>query len=270
MCHYCGYEEIFSHTCSQCGSKFVSGFRAGTQQIEEIVKKMFPGAKTLRMDMDSTSGKEGHEKILTAFSNHEADILIGTQMIVKGHDFPDVTLVGIVAADMSLYAGDFRASEKTFQLLTQAAGRAGRDGKRGEVVIQTYSPQHFSIKTAAMQDYENFYEEEIQYRKLSGYPPVSNVLMISMSSKNEKQLIQTSKEVGDNLKNILPSEDMGEKVWVTGPTDGAAYKRNDIYTKVIFIKCHKYDILTILKDTFDIYVRDNILFKQIDVQYDFN
>ena len=135
--------------CPSCGSKHIGGFRAGTQQIEELVKKEFPDARVLRMDMDTTKEKDGHEKILEAFANEEADILIGTQMIVKGHDFPNVTLVGVLAADLSLYADDYRAGERTFQLLTQAAGRAGRGSEKGEVVIQTYSPEQYSIETAA-------------------------------------------------------------------------------------------------------------------------
>ena len=130
VCHYCGYEEIKPRLCPKCGSKYVSSFRAGTEQIEDEVKKMWPKARVIRMDADTTRNKGGYEKILSSFANKEADVLVGTQMIVKGHDFPDVTLVGILAADMSLYASDFHASERTFQLLTQAAGRAGRGTKR--------------------------------------------------------------------------------------------------------------------------------------------
>ena len=152
VCHYCGYETLTVRTCPKCGSPFIGGFRAGTQQIEEIVKKAFPQARILRMDADTTKGKDGHAEILRAFGKHEADILIGTQMIVKGHDFPGVTLVGILAADLSLHVSDYRAAERTFQLLTQAAGRAGRGLDPGEVVIQTYDPEHYAITCAARQD----------------------------------------------------------------------------------------------------------------------
>ena len=145
VCHYCGYEERKAPVCPECGSRHIGEFRAGTQQIEELVKTQFPEARVLRMDMDTTRQKDGHEKILAAFANEEADILVGTQMIVKGHDFPNVTLVGVLAADMSLYADDYRAGERTFQLLTQAVGRAGRGKKKGEAVIQTYSPEHYGI-----------------------------------------------------------------------------------------------------------------------------
>ena len=168
VCHYCGYEIQKPDVCPECGSKHIGEFRAGTQQIEEIVKKRFPKARVLRMDLDTTRAKDGHEKILEAFVNEEADVLVGTQMIVKGHDFPNVTLVGVLAADMSLYSDDYRAGERTFQLLTQAAGRAGRGTKAGEAVIQTYSPEHYAVTTAAAQDYEAFYQEEIKYREFMG------------------------------------------------------------------------------------------------------
>ena len=165
-CHYCGYEQPKITVCPECGSHYIGEFRAGTQQIEEIVHETFPQARVLRMDMDTTRQKDAHEKILAAFANEEADVLVGTQMIVKGHDFPNVTLVGVLAADMSLYTGDYRSGERTFQLLTQAAGRAGRGERPGEAVIQTYDPSHYAIETAAAQDYEAFYEEEIRYREL--------------------------------------------------------------------------------------------------------
>ena len=188
VCHYCGYEEPKPAVCPECGSRHIGEFRAGTQQIEEIVKMQFPGVRVLRMDMDTTREKDGHEKILAAFANEEADVLVGTQMIVKGHDFPNVTLVGILAADMSLYRDDYRAGERTFQLLTQAVGRAGRGSKPGEAVIQTYSPQHYAVETAASQDYAAFYEEEIRYRQLMGYPPAENLLAVLVSCEDEAHL----------------------------------------------------------------------------------
>ena len=173
--------------CPSCGSKHIGGFRAGTQQIEELVKKEFPQARVLRMDLDTTRSKEGHEKILSAFANEEADILVGTQMIVKGHDFPNVTLVGVLAADLSLYVSDYHAAERTFQLLTQAAGRAGRGEKPGEVIIQTYNPEHYSVICAKNQDYNQFYEEEIFYRQAMRYPPVWHMLVVLCASKEEAE-----------------------------------------------------------------------------------
>lgn len=166
----------------------MGGFKAGTQQIEDLVKREFPEARVLRMDMDTTKNKDGHERILSAFADGEADILVGTQMIVKGHDFPAVTLVGVLAADMSLYSSDYRSGERTFQLLVQAAGRAGRGSAPGEVVIQTYDPEHYSIKTAAKQDYQAFYREELEFRDRMGYPPVENMLAVLMMGEDENHL----------------------------------------------------------------------------------
>ena len=265
VCHYCGYEQPRVTRCPVCGSKYISGFRAGTQQIEEAVKKMYPQARVLRMDMDTTAGKEGHEKILAAFSAQEADILVGTQMIVKGHDFPNVTLVGVLAADMSLYAGDYRAAERTFELLTQAAGRAGRGKRAGEVVIQTYTPQHYSIAAAAAQNYEQFYEEEIAFRSIMDYPPVCNMLMVTLSSKNEDQLLAAC----TFLKEVIP-EWKKEQVRITGPVAAGVYKRNDYYNQVVYLKATAYEKLTACKDRLEMLCRENTLFRSIGLQFDFN
>ena len=161
VCHYCGYETREPEKCPECGSPYIMGFKAGTQQIEQNLYKTFPGIRVLRMDGDTTRQKGSYERILSAFAEGEADVLLGTQMIVKGHDFPNVTLVGVLAADLSLNENDYRAGERTFQLLTQAVGRAGRGSKPGEAVIQTYQPDHYAITCAAAQDYKSFYEEEI-------------------------------------------------------------------------------------------------------------
>ena len=265
VCHYCGYEQPRVTRCPVCGSKYISGFRAGTQQIEEAVKKMYPQARVLRMDMDTTAGKEGHEKILAAFSAQEADILVGTQMIVKGHDFPNVTLVGVLAADMSLYAGDYRAAERTFELLTQAAGRAGRGRQAGEVVIQTYTPQHYSIAAAAAQNYKQFYEEEIAFRSIMDYPPVCNMLMVTLSSKNEEQLLAAC----TFLKEVIP-EWKKEQVRITGPVAAGVYKRNDYYNQVVYLKATAYEKLTACKDRLETLCRENTLFRSIGLQFDFN
>ncbi len=265
VCHYCGYEQPSVNVCPNCGSKYISGFRAGTQQIEEIVKKMYPMARTLRMDMDTTTGKDGHAKILSAFANHEADILIGTQMIVKGHDFPDVTLVGVLAADMSLYSGDYMASERTFQLLTQASGRAGRADTPGEVVIQTYTPDNYSVKMASKQDYIGFYNEEIAYRQLMEYPPVLNMLKVSLSSKKEDELDKVAEYI-----NLNHTHFHGDNITVYAPVNAGIYKINDIYTKFIYAKSKSYEALTDFKDELEKMSRDNSLFKNINIQFDFN
>ena len=265
VCHYCGYEEKESKLCPECGSKHIGGFRAGTQQIEELVKAEFPSARVLRMDMDTTKEKDGHEKILEAFASEEADILIGTQMIVKGHDFPNVTLVGILAADMSLYADDYRAGERTFQLLAQAAGRAGRGREPGEVVIQTYSPEHYAIETATNQDYEEFYEEEISYRRLMGYPPVEQLLAILVSGENE-MLLETACTYLKSYANRVNREN----VTIIGPTSPYVGKVNDIYRKVLYFKHEKYEVLINMKDKLEQYVEVNSGFSKLRIQYDFN
>ena len=265
VCHYCGYEQPSVNLCPKCGSRYISGFRAGTQQVEEVIKKMYPAARTLRMDMDTTTGKEGHEKILSAFANHEADILIGTQMIVKGHDFPDVTLVGVLAADMSLYSGSYMAAERTFQLLTQAAGRAGRGDTPGEVVIQTYTPDNYSIKTAQAQDYNAFYEEEIAYRRLMEYPPISNMLKVSIASKNEKILDAAADYIKNNHNRFH-----GNEINVYDPVNAGIYKINDIYTKLIYAKAQDYEALTDFKDKIEDISKNTDIFKNVNTQFEFN
>ena len=268
VCHYCGYEEPVPKVCPACGSKYISGFKAGTQKIEQVVKERFPQAKVLRMDMDTTRGKEGHEQILSAFANQEADILIGTQMIVKGHDFPNVTLVGVLAADMSLHIGDFHAPERTFELLTQAAGRAGRGEVPGNVVIQTYTPEHYSITTASVQDYEAFYEQEIEYRKMMYYPPVWNLLVILCASKEEQRAHDAAALLVAQIDET--KELRRDRVFPIGPADAAIAKVSDVYKKVVYIKAEKYQALVGLKDMLEEYMRDNRSFSDVIVQFDFN
>ena len=263
VCHYCGYEEPSPKVCPHCGSKYISGFKAGTQKIEMIVKQRFPQARVLRMDMDTTRSKEGHEQILSAFANQEADILIGTQMIVKGHDFPNVTLVGVLAADLSLSVSDYHAPERTFQLLTQAAGRAGRGREPGEVVIQTYQPDHYSIQTAKEQNYEAFYEQEILYREMMLYPPVWNMLVVLCASKWE----QTAYDCAAKLAEQIGGE---RQVQVIGPADAAVAKVNDIYKKVLYLKAKDYGKLVEIKNRLEHFMRDNRAFSDTIVQFDFN
>lgn len=266
VCHYCGYEEKKPTVCPECGSRHIGEFKAGTQQIEEIVKRRFPQARVLRMDMDTTKEKDGHEKILAAFANEEVDILVGTQMIVKGHDFPNVTLVGVLAADMSLYSDDYRAGERTFQLLTQAVGRAGRGEKKGEAVIQTYSPTHYAVEAAAAQDYEAFYEEEIRYRELMGYPPVDNLMAILASGKDEAHL-----EVGCRyLKEYTERICGANPVAIIGPATPGIGKINDIYRKVLYLKTERYDTLVKIKNRLEQYIEVNSGFHTIRIQFDFN
>ena len=237
ICHYCGYEQAAVTVCPACGSSYILGFRAGTQQIEENLHRLFPQAGVLRMDADTTRKKDSYEAILSAFARGDADILVGTQMIVKGHDFPNVTLVGVLAADLSLHAGDYRAGERTFQLLTQAAGRAGRGKKPGEVVIQTYQPQHHSIRFAAAQDYRGFYEEEMQYRRLMGYPPAAHMLAVLVLSQEE----ETGMKLAVRLAALA-----GEGARVIGPAPAAISRIGDRYRTVFYGKSgHMKDLIAI-------------------------
>ena len=242
-CHYCGYEIPMPDRCPSCGSPYIAGFGTGTQKIEEMTRQLFPQARILRMDADTTGGKEGHEEILSAFYQGEADILVGTQMIVKGHDFPRVTLVGVLAADISLHAPDYACGERTFQILTQAAGRAGRGNAAGNVVIQTYMPEHYSIQAAARQDYEEFYEKEMAYRRMLHYPPALGLLVIQAASPKEEEVIRA----GEKMRRMAeedPAGRSGEKApEITGPLEAPVYKVNDIYRKILYIKHENYDIL---------------------------
>lgn len=277
VCHYCGYEQPGVKLCPECGSKYISGFRAGTQQIEDKLRQMYPQARILRMDADTTKKKDSYEDILSAFANGEADVLIGTQMIVKGHDFPNVTLVGILAADMSLSVNDYRAGERTFQLLTQAAGRAGRGEKPGEVVIQTYQPEHYSIIHAAKQDYESFYEEEITYRDLGQYPPASHMLAVQIMAKEENSGQKLSEYLAEMTKGYAEAERQkrtehdngGERVLVIGPAPATLGKINDIFRFVFYIKCNNYDKLVEIKDVLDGKIQKMQL-KRENVQFDFD
>ena len=266
ICHYCGYEEPQVTVCPVCGSRHIGGFRAGTQQIEELVKKEFPKARVLRMDLDTTRSKEGYEKILSAFANEEADILVGTQMIVKGHDFPNVTLVGILAADMSLYADDYRSAERTFELLTQAAGRAGRGRAHGEVVIQTYNPEHYSIQMAATQDYERFYEEEMNYRELMGYPPAQQMMAVLVSGADEKMLETGMYYLKEYMERLARTRELR----IVGPTSPHIGKIKDIYYRMLYVKSESYAVLVDVKDRTEQYIELNPGFSKMKIQFDFN
>ena len=266
VCHYCGYEQPAVKNCPRCGSGFIRTFRAGTQQVEEELQREFPRARVLRMDLDTTRGKEDHQKILSAFAGHEADILVGTQMIVKGHDFPDVTLVGALAADLSLHIPDYRAAERTFQLLTQAAGRAGRGKSRGLVIIQTYDPDHYAVQAAAAQDYESFYEQEMNYRALAGYPPAGGLFAIHCSGPDEAYL----KLACGYLKKFIQQAGAGRGITVLGPADEAVSRIQDQYRMVIYLKHENIGMLTEIKNRIERYVAVNHGFDQVAMQFDIN
>ena len=264
-CHYCGYEIPFSNKCPKCHSDKVRGFKAGTQMIEDFVHKEFPHALTLRMDADSTKKQEDYESILSKFANNEADILIGTQMIVKGHDFKDVTLVGIVAADMALNAEDYRAGERAFQQLVQAGGRAGRGENPGEVVIQTYQPDHYAVTFAKEQDYEGFYEDEIKYREMLMYPPVGNLLGVQITGEEEKRVDKLSRVVSDMIDSMSIRKDIGK----IGPANATLSKKCDIYRRVIYIKSNEYDNLIKVKDYIE-QETERFKLKTESIMFDFN
>lgn len=265
VCHYCGYERERIRACPSCGSEYIGEFKAGTQQVEELVRKIYPKSRILRMDKDTTSGKGSHEKILEAFSEKKADILIGTQMIVKGHDFQNVTLVGILLADLSLHSGDYMAAERTFDLLTQAAGRAGRGEKEGLTLIQTYAPEHYAVTSAARQNYDAFYEKEIRYRRMMGYPPVGAMLAVLLSAEDEGRLGEAARYFSLYAVGVA---DPG--VQVLGPVNAAIYKMNGIYRKMVYFKGAEYDMLVRQKDLLEKYVEINSGFAGIRILFDFN
>ena len=237
-CHYCGYEEDVVKECPECHSKNIKYFGAGTQRLEDEVHNIFPDATTIRMDVDTVSKKNSHEEILNKFKNENINILIGTQMVVKGHHFPNVTLVGVVAADSSLNLGDFRANEKTFQTLTQVAGRAGRGDCEGRVIIQTYNPDNYAIEYSKLQDYDLFYNTEIELRKQLKYPPFCDIILIDMSAKNLAELKKVAKDLHTYLKNRVINEKFGLLLY--SPVPSPVEKIKDRYRWRMIIKC-KYD-----------------------------
>ena len=288
VCHYCGFEQPMVSKCPSCGSRYVFGFKAGTESIEAQLTKMYPAARILRMDADTTRQKGSYEKILSAFSNEEADILLGTQMIVKGHDFPKVTLVGILLADLSLYAGDYRAGERTFQLLTQAAGRAGRGVLPGNVVIQTYDPDHYALRHAVRQDYNAFFEEEIRYRQLLRYPPCVHMLAVQIFSRTQDHALYAGGMIRERLDRISgmnkqrqqtrvqsdqPETRMTSDPVIIGPASASISRLRDDYRFVIYVKSEKYDKLIRCKEETDQFLQefsDSPLMKDVQIQYDFD
>jgi primosomal protein N' (replication factor Y) len=241
LCHYCDrHQSMYAH-CPECNSRFLRPFGMGTQKVEEEVARYFPNVKVLRMDKDTTTAKNSHQKILQAFSNKEADILIGTQMVAKGHDFPGVTLVGVLCADTALHFPDYRASEKTFQLLTQVSGRAGRGNIPGFVVIQTYSPSHYAIQAAGRYDYSSFAQRELNYRQRTKYPPFVEIARILITGEEEKVVINTANQLAISCQKGLKSD------WqIIGPAPCPLSKLKNRFRWHILIKGDKHDINRVL------------------------
>ncbi|MFC7685472.1 primosomal protein N' [Ureibacillus sp. GCM10028918] len=230
-CHYCGYEIHVPKTCPQCQSEHIRFFGTGTQKVEEELAKLFPGARVLRMDVDTTRTKGSHEQLLQAFGEGKADILLGTQMIAKGLDYPNITLVGVLSADTSLHLPDFRAAEKTFQLLTQVSGRAGRHEKPGEVVVQTYTPEHYAIELSQAQDYEPFYEREMHMRHLAGYPPYYYLALVQVSHEDVLMAADYAGKAAEWL-----SSQLSFKVSIIGPTAAGISRLQNRYRYQCLIK----------------------------------
>lgn len=262
-CHYCGSEQPMPRVCPSCGSPYIAGFGVGTQKVEEFVQKEFPKARILRMDRDTTSGKDDMGRILQTFSEGGADILIGTQMIVKGHDFANVTLVGILAADLSLFAGDYQSSERTFQLLTQAAGRAGRGDRPGEVIIQTYQPEHYCIQTAAAQDYDSFYSQEIRFRQMLHYPPDRQMMVMLAEGEHDQQTGQAVQK----LREIAGEADF-EAVEFIGPSRAGIAKAKDLYRYTMYMKHQDIKELMRLRDFLEGYLKWSQQFSNIYFTFD--
>lgn len=260
-CHYCGTSKPLIDKCPKCGSTNIKDYGLGTEKLEEELNKRFK-ARVVRMDVDTTSKKGEHQKIIDDFGEHKYDILIGTQMIAKGLDFPLVTLVGVISVDSSLMAPDFRASENTFQLLSQVAGRAGRSENRGEVIIQTYNPDHYSIRLAKEHNYLAFYKEEMGIRKMLKYPPYYYLTLVNISSKEYELGFKESNKIGSYLRNKL-----GGNTIILGPSMASIFKVNNIYHYQIIIKYQKDDNLI---DTLTFIINMYKTNTKIDVEIDMN
>lgn len=263
MCHYCGHAIYMPKTCPSCGSPYIAAFGLGTQKVEEMLEKQLPGARILRMDGDTTSGRHGHEGVLEPFRKGQADILIGTQMIVKGHDFPNVTLVAALAADLSMYADDYRSNERTFDLLMQASGRAGRGRKAGEMVIQTYSPDQYCIEAVQKQDADYFYKNELAYRRMMSYPPYAELTAVLITSGEEKRAEECAQILAGKLQRDAPG------AAVIGPTAAGLSRLKDRYRYVLYIKGREED-LAAAKAGIEEFSRDKKWEKSCSIQTDVN
>ena len=237
-CHYCEYQIPYPQVCPHCGSKHLKTVGCGTQKIEEEIERMFHGARVIRYDVDTTRQKNGHLKLLEKFKNKEGNILLGTQMIAKGLDFEDVTFVGVLNADLSLNIPDFRASERTFQLLCQVAGRSGRGQKQGTVLIQTYNPEHYAITSAAHHDYQSFYKQEMLYRQKAKYPPYCHMVSLIIQSRQEGLVHQAAIEIKGYLDKHI------QQAVLLGPAKSGIFKMQDIYRERILIKfIHSQEVI---------------------------
>ncbi|WP_242226252.1 primosomal protein N' [Bacillus cereus group sp. BfR-BA-01358] len=263
-CHYCSYEENMPTACPACQSTYIRFFGTGTQKVEEEITKLFPEARVIRMDVDTTSRKGMHEKLLKAFGEEKADILLGTQMIAKGLDFPKVTLVGVLTADTMLHLPDFRASEKTYQLLTQVSGRAGRHELPGEVIIQTYTPEHYSIELAKNQQYDVFFDQEMQMRRTRQYPPYYYVVLVTVSHPELLKAVQVTEKIVGHLRSHCSQQTM-----VLGPVASAIPRIKDRYRYQCMIKYKReQNLKNVLKMVNEHYQAE--MQKELQISIDFN
>ncbi|HWQ89380.1 MAG TPA: primosomal protein N' [Desulfitobacteriaceae bacterium] len=243
-CHYCNHEEVPPHRCPQCGSRYIRFFGQGTQRVEEELSALLPGITVRRLDWDTTRSRDAHRLILESFKRQEAKVLVGTQMMAKGLDFPNVTLVGVVAADQALNMPDFRARERTFQLLSQVSGRAGRSTKGGEVVIQTYSPADRAIVKAAAHDYAGFFWEEISYRQQRGYPPFTHIIRVLLMHAVEERVIRAAHDLAVFLRQRLSDPEYGNtKIDILGPAPAVFSRLKNLYRWQVAVKAKESDIL---------------------------
>lgn len=237
VCHLCGRRQPLPKVCPSCGSEHLARMGYGTQRVEQELGELLPSAGVLRMDTDTTGTRFSYDELLGAFRRHEADVLLGTQMVTKGHDFPDVTLVGVLMADSSLYLDDYRAGERTFSMLTQVIGRAGRAKKKGVAVIQTCNPDHDVLKLACKQDYETFYEREIKLRRLLVFPPYCDIALLTLSHRDEHELMLASKALSDELTRRVASDFSDVKLIAFGPFEAPIYRADGQYRMRMVIKC---------------------------------
>ena len=244
ICHHCGKEAALPAKCPDCESKYIRQFGVGTQRVQEEVEKLFPGARVMRMDMGTMKTRDDYMQVYEDFRSGRGDILIGTQMIAKGFDFPNVTLVGVLAADMTLYSSDYHSTERTFQLITQVAGRAGRADKPGEVLVQTYSPEHYCIQMAQRQDYEGFYRNEIAARKLMECPPFTHLAQVVLTGPSEDSVIQGAGKLG----RLMAHYAAGRQIEILGPSPAALGRINNIFRWKLLIKCKEEERLRAFVD----------------------
>ena len=236
MCHYCGFSMRITDKCPECGGTQLRYSGSGTQKAEQTLADIFPGARVLRLDADSTLAKQSHEKKLTEFKNGEYDILLGTQMVAKGLNFPKVTLVGVLSADQTLYSEDFRSYEKAFSLLTQVVGRSGRGDRPGRAVIQTYTPENPIMRLSAAQDYEEFYRSEIKVRKAMLYPPFSDICMIGVTGKKEAKCADAAREFTRTLCDVMKEKYSDLPIRILGPSPASVYRVNNKFRYKIILK----------------------------------